>query len=200
MRENYLPLNGYENSRLQSGKDGWFGMALVGKWGRRHTHKKERGVYYQKYFPTASSYIIPIFERRGEIRSPKRKFQNGRKQNKCVEKFVCVIHRKREWGYFIIIILYFFFLLWSREKTWCVGQFPRSTCTRQNSFHSSFSSSFSPPLHIFLFCLFSWLGWLGFLVGVGRTFTIDRLVPRSEIASSHFLQLGVVALFFFSFC
>jgi hypothetical protein len=60
------------------------------------THTKERGVYYQKYFPTASSYIIPIFERRGEIRSPKRKFQNGRKQNKCVEKFVCVIHRKRE--------------------------------------------------------------------------------------------------------
>jgi hypothetical protein len=39
------------------------------------THTKERGVYYQKYFPTASSYIIPIFERRGEIRSPKRKFQ-----------------------------------------------------------------------------------------------------------------------------
>lgn len=115
MRENYLPLNGYENSRLQSGKDGWFGMALVGKWGRRHTHTKERGVYYQKYFPTASSYIIPIFERRGEIRSPKRKFQNGRKQNKCVEKFVCVIHRKREWGYFIIIILYFF-SCYDREK------------------------------------------------------------------------------------
>jgi ABC-type bacteriocin/lantibiotic exporter with double-glycine peptidase domain len=60
---------------------------------------------------------------------------------------------------------------------------------------------FSTSPHIsLLFVFLTRLTWIfGCWVGVGRTFTIDRLVPRSEIASSHFLQLGVVALFFFLF-
>lgn len=119
----------------------------------------------------------------------------------CRKIRVCYTPKKRMRLFYYYYFVFFFPAMIERKDLMCGAISAVDLHTPKLISFQFFFFIFSTSPHIsLLFVFLTRLTWIfGCWVGVGRTFTIDRLVPRSEIASSHFLQLGVVALFFFLF-